>query len=173
MSYTLLGSSPKYLGLTGINGVLKKELNKLEEKTITELAKELGVSRQAIYKRVNQLPTTLSPKKIDGVYKLNVDAIRFIKKSVNQIDNKSDNLVVKEVDRLSQQIQDLKDDKIQLNEQLKVKDKQLETMQKLVDQQQQLLLKEQQKNQLFLEEVKSESESENKGFFSRLFNKKS
>ncbi|EUJ42577.1 HTH domain-containing protein [Listeria fleischmannii] len=126
----------------------------MEEKTITELAKELGVSRQAIYKRVNQLPTTLSPKKVDGVYKLNVDAIRFIKNSVNQIDNESDNQVDTEVDRLSQQIQDLKEDKIQLNEQLKTKDKQLETMQKLVDQQQQLLLKEQQKKSIILRRSK-------------------
>ncbi|WP_088816542.1 MULTISPECIES: hypothetical protein [Listeria] len=143
----------------------------MEEKTITELAKEIGISRQAMYKRVNQLPTTLSPKKVDGVYKLNVDAIRFIKNSVNQIDNENDNLVVKEIDRLSQQIEDLKEDKTQLNEQLKTKDKQLETMQKLVDQQQQLLLKEQQKTQLFLEEAKMESESGNKNFFKRLFHK--
>ncbi|WP_167630541.1 HTH domain-containing protein [Listeria valentina] len=148
-----------------------------QEKTISELAKELGVSRQAIYKRVNQLPSTLTPKKVDKVYKLNADAVEFITKSVNQPDNQNDNendnQVVKEVDRLTEQNKELKAEKEQLHKHLIAKDEQLAGMQKLLDQQQQLLLKEQQKNQLFLEEAKTESESENKGFFNRLFNRKS
>lgn len=144
-----------------------------QEKTISELAKELGVSRQAIYKRVNQLPSMLTPKKVDRVYKLNADAVAFIMKSVNQPDNQNDNISDNQVDRLTEQNKELKAEKEQLHKHLIAKDEQLAGMQKLLDQQQQLLLKEQQKNQLFLEEAKTEAESENKGFFSRLFNRKS
>lgn len=38
--------------------------------TVRELAEELGVSKQAIHKKINQLPSELTPKKLEGAYQL-------------------------------------------------------------------------------------------------------
>jgi len=47
--------------------------------TVRELAEELGVSKQAIHKKINQLPSELTPKKLEGAYQLTeeiADSIR-------------------------------------------------------------------------------------------------
>lgn len=157
----------------------------METVSVRELAKELGISKQAIHKRTEQLPPEFQPEKVDGVYELTpriADAIRDSKKQATTVNQPQ----VDEVDVLNRQISDLKEDKKQLY-------RQLDQYQKLLDQQQQLTLQSnQQIHQLQLartEEVedppnqtkaspvvpKEEAELNQpptkKGFFNRLFNK--
>ena len=156
--------------------------------SVKELSEELGISRQAIHKRIEQLPARFQPKKVDGVYELTAeiaDAIRVFKKSSTTVNQPA----VDEVDALKMQINELKEDKKRLYGQL-------DQFQILLDQQQQLTLQSnQQIQQLQLSVTKqseettsqkdsyvpnaaSEEQTERetpeikKGFFSRLFNKK-
>ena len=146
--------------------------------SIKELSEELGISRQAVYKRIHQLPTQCQPKKIDGVYKLTpktVDLIRNYEDVTTQLPTADNQLV----GIMKTQINELKEDKERLYEQLFQKDKQLDHLQKLLDQQQQLTLQTNQQIQhLQLEETKEtekkleafEEKEAKKGFFSRWFN---
>ncbi|MGB7460736.1 MAG: HTH domain-containing protein [Carnobacterium jeotgali] len=156
--------------------------------SVKELSEELGISRQAIHKRIEQLPARFQPKKVDGVYELTAeiaDAIRVFKKSSTTVNQPA----VDEVDALKMQINELKEDKKRLYGQL-------DQFQILLDQQQQLTLQSnQQIQQLQLSVTKqsedntsqkdsyvpnaaSEEQTERetpeikKGFFSHLFNKK-
>ena len=78
--------------------------------SVKQLSEELGISKQAVHKRIEQLPDRFQPKKVDGVYELTAetaDAIRKNKKtstSVNQIKVDAGD----EVDALKMQINDLK-----------------------------------------------------------------
>lgn len=163
--------------------------------SIKELSEELGISRQAVYKRINQLPKSSQPKKIDGVYKLTppiIDLIRNIDKVSTDDTTNDNNLVV----IMETRINELKEVQKKLYEQLDQKDKQLDQFQTLLDQQQRLTLQtNKQIEQLQLESSKdiesntsqkdhyaSNSAIEEKidihtsqikkGFFSHLFNKK-
>lgn len=163
--------------------------------SIKELSEELGISRQAVYKRINQLPKNSQPKKIDGVYKLTapiIDLIRNIEE-VSTEETTNDNHVVVIMET---RINELKEVQKKLYEQLDQKDKQLDQFQTLLDQQQRLTLQtNKQIEQLQLESTKdieantsqkdhyvSNSAIEEKidihpsqikkSFFSRLFNKK-
>ena len=156
--------------------------------SVKELSEELGISRQAIHKRIEQLPARFQPKKVDGVYELTAeiaDAIRVFKKSSTTVNQPA----VDEVDALKMQINELKEDKKRLYGQL-------DQFQVLLDQQQQLTLQSnQQIQQLQLsitkqsedntsqkdsyvpnaaseEQTESETPEIKKGFFSRLFSKK-
>ena len=156
--------------------------------SVKKLSEELGISKQAVHKRIEQLPDRFQPKKVDGVYELTAeiaDAIRVFKKSSTTVNQPA----VDEVDALKMQINELKEDKKRLYGQL-------DQFQILLDQQQQLTLQSnQQIQQLQLSVTKqsedntsqkdsyvpnaaSEEQTEretpeiNKGFFSRLFNKK-
>ena len=46
--------------------------------TVRELAEELGISKQAVHKKINQLPTELTPKKVDAAYQLTHEIASFI-----------------------------------------------------------------------------------------------
>lgn len=168
--------------------ITRKEVTKVTTISVKELSEELGISKQAIHKRMEQLPSRFQPKKIDGIYELTpeiADAIRIYKKvstAVNQPE-------VDHIDALKMQISELKEDKKRLYGQL-------DQFQTLLDQQQQLTLQSnQQIQQLQLsvtkqsednmsqkdsyvpnaaseEQTESETPEINKGFFSRLFNKK-
>ena len=114
--------------------------------SIKELSEELGISRQAVYKRIHQLPTQCQPKKIDGVYKLTpktVDLIRNYEDVTTQLPTADNQLV----GIMKTQINELKEDKERLYEQLFQKDKQLDHLQKLLDQQQQLTLQANRQNE--------------------------
>ena len=152
----------------------------METVSVRELAKELGISKQAIHKRMEQLPPEFQPKMVDGVYELTstiADAIRDSKKKATTVNQPQ----VDEVEALNRQISDLKEDKKQLY-------RQLEQYQKLLDQQQQLTLQANQHIQhlqLFqsVESAKEQSpettyssetpispiKEPKKGFFKRLF----
>ena len=114
--------------------------------SIKELSEELGISRQAVYKRIHQLPTQCQPKKIDGVYKLTpktVDLIRNFEDVTTKLPTNDNQLV----GIMKTQINELKEDKERLYEQLFQKDKQLDHLQKLLDQQQQLTLQANRQNE--------------------------
>ena len=159
--------------------------------SVKDLSEELGISRQAVYKRINQLPLRCQPKKIDGVYKLSaqtIDLIRNFEEVTTNVTTTDNQPVV----TLETQVKELKEDKKRLYEQLIQKDKQINKLQLLVDQQQQLTLQSnQQIHQLQLEATKQTEEQPNQttpapvqaektepnplpvktGFFSRLFKK--
>ena len=168
--------------------ITRKEVTKVTTISVKELSEELGISRQAIHKRIEQLPARFQPKKVDGVYELTAeiaDAIRVFKKSSTTVNQPA----VDEVDALKMQINELKEDKKRLYGQL-------DQFQVLLDQQQQLTLQSnQQIQQLQLsitkqsedntsqkdsyvpnaaseEQTESETPEIKKGFFSRLFSKK-
>ena len=152
--------------------------------SVKDLSEELGISKQAIHKRMEQLPTQFQPKMVDGVYELTAEiagAIRLSKKK-STTDNQP---TVDHVDALKMQISELKEDKKRLY-------KQLDQFQTLLDQQQQLTLQSnQQIHQLQLEATKQTEEQPNqttsapiqaektesnpppvkKSFFSRFFEK--
>lgn len=167
-------------------GIIRKEVQIVATISVKELSEELGISRQAIHKRIEQLPARFQPKKVDGVYELTAeiaDAIRVFKKSSTTVNQPA----VDEVDALKMQINELKEDKKRLYGQL-------DQFQVLLDQQQQLTLQSnQQIQQLQLsitkqsedntsqkdsyvpnaaseEQTESETPQTKKGFFSRLFN---
>jgi len=168
--------------------ITRKEVTKVTTISVKELSEELGISRQAIHKRIEQLPARFQPKKVDGVYEMTAeiaDAIRVFKKSSTTVNQPA----IDEVDALKMQINELKEDKKRLYGQL-------DQFQILLDQQQQLTLQSnQQIQQLQLSVTKqsedntsqkdsyvpnaaSEEQTEReipeikKGFFSRLFNNK-
>ena len=161
--------------------------------SVKELSKELGISRQAVYKRINQLPKSSQPKKIDGVYKLTTPIIDLIRnfEDVSTEETTSDNHMVVIMET---RINELKEVQKKLYEQLDQKDKQLHQFQTLLDQQQRLTLQtNKQIEQLQLESSKNAEENTSqkeqyvsnaetkketepaqvkKGIFSRLFHKK-
>lgn len=143
---------------------------KEEGMTVRELSKELDVTKQALHKRISQLPTELTPKKVGGAYMLTPDIVEYIKEEMNIVDSPSqsdsqsvDSEVDKEVDALNKLVDELKAEKERLYGQIDKKDDQITQLQKLVDQQQQLTLysNEQSKRlQLELETLEEEKEKE-------------
>ena len=99
--------------------------------TITELAKQLKVSRARVYQIIDSLDNNEKPKKKDDRYILDETAVKAIRKYFMKARNKS-----------SDTRQDKNDSQVLriLESQLNEKDKQIEKLQKLVDQSQQLQL---------------------------------
>ena len=152
--------------------------------SVRELSEELGISKQAIHKRMEQLPDHFQPKKVDGVYELTAEIAEAVRK------NKKKSTVINQpkVDALKTQIEELKEDKKRLYGQL-------DQFQVLLDQQQQLTLQSNQQMQQLQLSITNQSEEKTspndnyvsnaateentdkeiskvkKGFFQRLFNK--
>ena len=172
--------------------------------TIKELADELGVSKQAIRKHLEKLPPTLSVTKKENAIYLDTDVTAFVRSKVTRVtDNVTSKVTSNKFNEKKTENNLKRDEKLAntyevekiLNEQLKIKDKQIQTMQKLLDQQQQLSLqsnKQIEKLQLQLsnesvedlihstsnqlvndKDENSETFSANKSFFSRIFKKQS
>lgn len=165
-------------------------------KTVKELADELGVSRQYVQKIISKLPATKKPKKVQHSYKIDNQIESYIK----DIMGKTDNLKAtydNSNDNLDSNGKESKYEKALLSEieslrgQIKQKDLHLDNMQKLLDQSQQLQLMAENKikqleNKMTDEQIKNESTEESeksidvdpsttkseRGFWSRLFNKK-
>jgi len=175
--------------------IIRKEATQVTTISVKELSEELGISRQAVYKRINQLPISSQPKKIDGVYKLTapiIDLIRNFEDVSTDLTTNDNPMVV----MMETRINELKEVQKKLYEQLDQKDKQLHQFQTLLDQQQRLTLQtNKQIEQLQLESSKNAEEDTSqkepyisnpateekknteisevkKGFFSRLFDKK-
>lgn len=109
------------------------------DKTIKELADELEISKQALQKRINNLPDNLKPTKVGGKFLISPILQRYFY-DILKIRQPSDNKVVEVGGDLEMVVSDLKKDKLDLIHRLEVKEKEMERMQKLLDQQQQLTL---------------------------------
>lgn len=175
-----------------------------DEKTIKQLADELGVSKQTIQKIIEKMQQ--KPHKLGNRYLLSVLNQKYIKEklgfkvddSLNISDNKSDktNISNGNVDNSDNGTDKLNnsDNNEYLNvvlDQLKIKDNQIEKLQKLLDQQQiltlqankkieELELKNDDKENLQTEEKENKQEQkineeeqrqQKNSFFNRLFRK--
>ena len=133
------------------------------EKTVSELAEILGVSRQAINNRVKALPPEDTEKNEKGVTVVTRSGLikleEIYKKTIFE-----DEPVSEEVKQLAKK-----------DEQLRVKDVQIAEKDKQLDQQQQLTAKAMSERETLLLELDEAKEKvqkqENKGFFARLFGK--
>ena len=122
-------------------------------KTVKELAIELGVSKSRILQVIKKLPITKQPKIIDRKYLLNDEDVINISNFGKGMRNKKNDVVS---DGLSPSYRKLIDN---LQEQNKTKDLQIEQLQKLLENQQILLLNEQKEKQVLLERTSLERKS--------------
>ncbi|EOW1885768.1 DUF536 domain-containing protein [Enterococcus hirae] len=129
----------------------------MAEKTIKEFAEDLGVSKQAIRKHFDKLPTELTPKLIGGKYVISIKAQEFIKNSINQI-NAVDTKVDSSVDSIL--LSELKEKNKQINHLQAT----IETQQKLLDQQQQLTLQANKQIETLQEQLQLTFEEESPDF---------
>ena len=132
--------------------------------TVRELAEGLGVSKQAIHKKINQLPSELTPKKLEGDYQLTeeiADSIRASVKNATTVNQPVNQPVDGEVGALKMMIKELKEEKAKLYDQLERKDEQLSQLQKLVNQQQQLTLQANHHNERLQLQLQVVQEKEN------------
>lgn len=88
--------------------------------TIKEIADELGVSRQYIQKIISKLPATKKPTKVQHIYSIDKS------KATNELSTKYEKSLLENIAKLRSQVEK--------------KDTQLDSMQKLLDQPQQLQL---------------------------------
>ena len=161
------------------------------EKTVSELAEILGVSRQAINNRVKALPpedTETNEKggtvvtrsgliKLEEIYKKTIFEDEPVSEDVKQrelmeilVDEKNAEIV-----RLYEQLKAKDSQLAKKDEQLRIKDVQIAEKDKQLDQQQQLTAKAMNEREtllLELDEAKEKvQEQESKGFWARLFGK--
>ena len=161
------------------------------EKTVSELAEILGVSRQAINNRVKALPPEDTEKnekggtvvnrsgliKLEEIYKKTIFEDEPVSEDVKQrelmeilVDEKNAEIV-----RLYEQLKAKDSQLAKKDEQLRIKDVQIAEKDKQLDQQQQLTAKAMNEREtllLELDEAKEKvQEQESKGFWARLFGK--
>lgn len=146
--------------------------------TIKELADELGITKQAVRRYFDQLPTELVPTKKGGSYQINPKAQAFIKDRVNRVDSKLDSQIdTNKVDvdtKLDSHVDSKNDSELvkfqkefiqDKNEQIESLKEQVKKLHTLLDQQQQLTLqsnKQIDKLQLQLESTSGENTEETK-----------
>lgn len=112
--------------------VYKTEVSEIETKTVREVAEILGVTKQAIFKKIKQLPPELAPEKVNGTYKLSPRTVDFIvsntqSPTVNANRLSTDNQPIDSwLETLNTIIDELKSDKTYLNKQIYIKDEQLQ-----------------------------------------------
>ena len=120
------------------------------KKTIKELADELGISKQAVRKYFNKLPSTMIPTTEKGKYILTLDIQDFIRSKASTVNSTKTPTVDKLVDTLKDEFIADKDNQIT---DLKVQN---DDLRKLLAQHHQLHLKTQQRLEektLLLEKV--------------------
>ena len=151
-------------------------------KTITQIAGELGVARQSVYRKIKQEPLATSLQtllfKSDNKVTVNDTGERLIKsafgaKNVAAVSNKSDNITTEFIRSLQAQIETLtlqNDDlRRQLNEERQHSREQAEKMLPLLEQAQTLANNAQQLHAF--ENVKPQLTGEKKKGFFRIFSK--
>lgn len=136
--------------------------------SVSEFAKLTGMSRQAVYKKIktdNQLSTCVN--RVDNHILIDIEAFEQI--SVNQTDNQVD----KNCQPVDNQVDSKVDSQIELIEilkrELEEKNKQIEILQKLLDQEQQLHLIDKNKNKNLQLEVSDQEETQ-KSFLKKIIN---
>lgn len=111
--------------------------------TVAEFAKLVGISRQAIYSRLDSKEFTKYVK-IDTTGKkpiklVNTEALQFFQqKEVSQVDSQADNISVKDDKILDSLIEALKDELKQKDKVIEAQQKQIQDLTRLIDQQQQI-----------------------------------
>ena len=136
--------------------------------SVSEFAKQIGMSRQGVYKKIkndNRLSTCV--KEVDNQIFIDIETFRKI--SVNQTDNQVDmdcKPIDNQVDRKNELIEILKKELEEKNRQLEEKDNQIRMFQKLLDQEQQLRLINNTETKL-IEESSEETETQ-LTFFSKI-----
>lgn len=136
--------------------------------SVSEFAKQIGMSRQGVYKKIkndNRLSTCV--KEVDNQIFIDIEAFRKI--YVNQTDNQVDmdcKQIDNQVDRKNELIEILKKELEEKNRQLEEKDNQIRMFQKLLDQEQQLRLINNTETKL-IEESSEETETQ-LTFFSKI-----
>ena len=169
------------------------------EKTVSEIAEILGVSRQAVNNRVKQLPEEDLEKNAKGVTVVKRSGLikleEIYKKTIDEETKQRELLEIlvdeknSEIARLYAQLKAKDEQLSNMDDQLRVKDVQIAEKDKQIDQQQQLTLtamKDKEELKLELDEAKVEvdeakaqveeiqtkqEEASKKGFFGRLFGK--
>ena len=149
------------------------------EKTVSELAEILGISRQAMNNRVKTLAPEDTDKngliKLEEIYKKTIFEDEPVSEDVKQrelmeilVDEKNAEIV-----RLYDQLKAKDAQLAKKDEQLRVKDVQIAEKDKQLDQQQQLTAKAMSERETLLLELDEAKEKvqaqEQKGFFARLF----
>lgn len=120
-------------------------------KTVREVANDLSVSKTRIIQIINKLPKNKKPKLIGNKYILNdeniLEIMKYLKISKTfkneQINNQKENFLPKNEQKIIEILQ----------EQNKNQAQQIEQLQKLLENQQILLLNEQKEKQLLLENL--------------------
>lgn len=113
--------------------MLSLKVKKMADKTIKELADELGISKSKVNYQVSKLNTELITI-LDGVKYLNYQAQKEVRRSLGvQLNTKSNTLSNDFEQQFEHRLKPFE-------KQLEIKDKQIDTLQKLLDQQQQLTL---------------------------------
>ena len=160
------------------------------EKTVSEIAEILGVSRQAVNNRVKALAPEDTQKNEKGVTVVTRSGLikleEIYKKTIFEDEPVSDDVKQRElmeilvdeknaeIIRLYEQLKAKDKQLAEKDEQMRVKDRQIAEKDKQLDQQQQLTLqamKDQETLQLELDQAKQEVQASKKGFFARLFGK--
>lgn len=104
-------------------------------KTIKQIADEIGVSKQAVFKKIRSEPLSTSLQQlmvtVDGKLMVSVDGEILIKRAFSQKEPSTKNLDGAVVDVLLQQSE-------MLRKELEIKNEQIAQLQKLLDQEQQL-----------------------------------
>lgn len=131
-------------------------------KTIKELADELGYSKTYINQIIRKLGLQNDLQKNGNKFLVNDSIENAIKTALN-LRTQTDKRKINDNNSQTDLQFSLRSEIDSLQKQLIVKDQQIEQMTKLLDQQQQLLLNEQNKNQLLLEQI--ETETKNKKWY--------
>lgn len=141
-------------------------------KSIPQIAREIGVTPQAVYKKVNnQLSTSLKPflhKSEKGKISISIEGESLIKESFNKTSTSDVNS--DSSDSQSQDNQMTSEFILFLQQQIKVKDEQIQEMLKQ-NQNMQVLLKQEQERTLLITELEDE-EPKNITFWNKMFKKK-
>lgn len=152
---------------------MKKE-SRTDLLTVSEFAKKANISRQAVYKKIdNSLQKYVV--KVDNKIMLKIQGLEEF--SVNEFDNQVDkkcqpidNQVDNQVDNSDKEIiAILKKELEEKNNQIKSKDLQISMLQKLLDQEQQLRLVE---TNRILEISQKDQEEEKRNFWSKILKRK-
>jgi predicted transcriptional regulator len=151
-------------------------------KTIKQIADELGVSKQAVFKKIDNLGCRQQLTKIDNQFTVDEKLENTIKKAFSEKVNTFKNVNQSSTDNqkltdyLTDTLKVLQQQNELLSRQLEEKDKQISNLQKLIDQSQQLQaiaenkIKLLEQKQTSPEPVNGSSSIESKkGFFARLF----
>ena len=149
-------------------------------KTVTELASELGYTRQYIQKIIKQLPANKKPKKVGNKYKISLQNEAVIKnviaKSKTKTQTEKTTILHNELSAKDSYIHHLEQENSYLQQQL-------ERSQQLLDHEQQLHLVDQKRitqlekpdtnnqNTKTQADTQQQDDQPKKGFFERLFGK--